>query len=367
MRPGLCLFTDSFEPSGMGELMLTLAGELCDRYRLSFICPPSRDGCRLLERIRALRIEAGALDTAGHGGSARLLRDWLRGRQVEIFHGHAGIGWEGHDGVYIARDAGVPVVVRTEHLPYLLTAPDQRDAHRRLLRSVDRLVCVSEGARESFLAAGVQMHKLSVVRNGIRLRYVAPDRPGVRARLGLSPADRIVLTVGRFTEQKGHALLIEAMPSILDVSRDIHFVWVGKGPLEQALREKIQRSGLGRWVHFLGQRSDVPELMAAADVFVLPSVFEGLPLVALEAMAAALPVVGTLVCGIAEAVEHDRTGRLVERDASSLARCIVDLLNDPQEAARLGAAGRRRVQLDFSAARMARDMVAIYQELLGAL
>jgi glycosyltransferase involved in cell wall biosynthesis len=175
-----------------------------------------------------------------------------------------------------------------------------------------------------------------------------------------------VLTVGRFTEQKGHSLLIEAMPPILEAGENIHFVWVGQGPLEHSLRETVRRRGLGRWVHFLGQRSDVPELMAAADVFVLPSLFEGLPLVLLEAMAAALPVVGTSVCGIAEAVEHDRTGRLVERDPDLLAQCIVDILRDPQQAARLGAAGRQKVREEFSAARMAREMVAVYEELVNA-
>jgi glycosyltransferase involved in cell wall biosynthesis len=367
MRPSLCLFTDSREPSGMGELMLTLAAELREEYQLSVICPPSSGGRLLLQRVEALGIEVLALEITGQGGPAEVLGDWLRRRCVRIFHDHAGIGWEGHDGVYAARNAGVPIIVRTEHLPYLLTDASQREAHRQLLRVVDRLICVSEGAKTSFLDAGVPPYKLSVVRNGIRLRQVAPDRSGIRTRLSLGPADRMVLTVGRFTEQKGHRLLIEAMPAILEAGEDIHFVWVGQGPLEPQLRGAVHRRGLGRWVHFLGQRSDVPELMAAADVFVLPSAFEGLPLVVLEAMAAGLPVVGTLVCGIAEVVEHERTGRLVEREPSLLARGVVDILNNPRQAARFGAAGRQRVQQEFSAVRMARDMAAVYEELAALL
>jgi glycosyltransferase involved in cell wall biosynthesis len=367
MKPGLCLFTDSSEPSGMGELMLTLAAELRGRYRLSFICPPTQAGCLLLRRATALGVEVLALDMAGQASRDDVLGDWIRHHRIGIFHDHAGIGWEGHSGVYTARDAGVPAVLRTEHLPYLLTDAREQEAHRQLVHVIDRLICVSEGARASFLAAGVPPHKLGVVRNGIRPNRIAPDRPGIRARLGLSPADRIVLTVGRFTEQKGHRLLVEAMPAILEAGEDIHFVWVGRGPLEHELRRLVRRRGLGGWVHFVGQRSDVLELMAAADVFVLPSSFEGLPLVVLEAMAAGLPVVGTFVCGIAEAVEDERTGRLVERDSSQLARGVLDILNDPQQAARLGAAGRQRVLQEFSAARMARDMMAIYREMVKAL
>src|SRR5918912_3199178 len=103
MKPGLCLFTDSTEPSGMGELMLTLAAELRHQYQLFFVCPPSHSGRPLLRRASALGIDALGLDMAGNGDPPQLLRDWLRRRRVRTFHDHAGIGWEGQSGVYIAR------------------------------------------------------------------------------------------------------------------------------------------------------------------------------------------------------------------------------------------------------------------------
>lgn len=366
MNPRICLFTDSLVPSGLGEHMLTLAAELPAAYDLRFVCPPGPNGDPLLARASALGLETLALDVRGPGEPERL-RDWLRTRGVNVFHGHAGIGWEGHTGIYAAREAGIPVVVRSEHLPDLITDPDERRAYRRLLPHVDRLICVSEQACASFLATGVPKEKLRVIRNGIRPRLAQPDRDGVRARLGLRSAARLVLTVGRLTEQKGHRYLLEAIPSVLERRPDAHFVVVGEGPLDGELRERARALGLDGHVSFLGRRPDVPALLAAADLFVLPSLFEGLPLSVLEAMGAGLPVVGTRGCGTAEAVRDGVTGRLVPpRDPAALARAVLEPLEQPDLGIRWGAAGQLRLEQEFSAARMAREAAALYQELLLA-
>lgn len=361
MNPSLCLFTDSLEPSGMGQHMLTLAAELRDDYDIACVCPPTSAGRRFLDRADALGFDTLALTVRDGGSTRHQLRDWLRSRRIALFHGHAGIGWEGHDGIYAARAAGVPVVIRTEHLPYLLTAPDQRADHRRLLGQLDHLICVSAAAHASFLAVGVPEYQVCVVRNGIGPPTASTDRRGLREECGLPAGAHMILTVGRFTAQKGHRILIEAMPAVVVERPDAHFVWVGLGPLEAELRASVRERGLTDRVHFIGERTDVPDLMAAADLFVLPSLFEGLPLVVLEAMAAGLPIVGTDVCGTAEAVVDGVTGRLVDAgDAGTLAAAIVDALAEPDLAARWGAAGRRRVACLFSASRMAREMGVIY-------
>jgi glycosyltransferase involved in cell wall biosynthesis len=158
---------------------------------------------------------------------------------------------------------------------------------------------------------------------------------------------------------------------VLEQMPDAVFVWVGGGPLEAELRERVQTLGLEDSVRFAGQRNDVPDLMAAADLLVLPSLVEGLPLVVLEAMASGLPVVGTCVTGTSEAVVDDVTGRLVPpgrltgpSDASELVAAISQVLQDPVRAARWGAAGRAMVERDFNAARMAAETAKVYQELL---
>lgn len=352
--------------------MLALAAELRGRYEVSFVCPPSPAGAPMLERARAMGLATFALREDGrrNGGGERI-RHWLRARRVRVFHGHAGVAWEGHAGVYAARAAGVPVVVRTEHLPdltdtpWLVTTPWERTDYPGMVGLVDRLICVSQEARVSFLLRGVPAEKLEVVHNGIRPRPAASTRAEVRERMGIPPDDRLILTVGRLQERKGYRTLLEAVPAIAERVPDAHFLWVGEGPLEGQLRERVRKLGLEDRVLLAGRREDVPDLLAAADLFVLPSLVEGLPLAMLEAMGAGLPVVGTRVCGTSEVVRDGATGRLVEAgDACSLATAILEPLEDPRLAARWGAAGHSLAEREFCAGRMAKETAGIYDELL---
>jgi glycosyltransferase involved in cell wall biosynthesis len=171
--------------------------------------------------------------------------------------------------------------------------------------------------------------------------------------------------VGRLAEQKGHEGLLRAVPDIARREPNAHFVWVGNGPLESDLRERVRETRLNERVFIFPQRDDVPELMAASDLVVLPSLFEGLPLVVLEAMSAGLPVVGTRVCGTSEAISDGVTGRLVEPgDVGVLAAAVLEVLEQPELAARWGAAGRLRVEREFTADRMGRETRALYESLL---
>ncbi len=364
MYPRLCLFTDSLEPSGVGEHILILAAELRRQYRVSLVCPPA-PACRpFLLRAQALGLETLALSVDGAGESGARLVAWLRARRVDLFHAHAGIGWEGHAGVAVARAAGVPSVLRTEHLPYLLNDPRKQEDYRCALALVDRVICVSEQAGASFLANGVPKSKLRVVRNGIPIRPILDDSSDARSWLAVEPTAPVVSTLARMTEQKGHRHLLSAIPSVVRRVPAVRFVWAGHGPLEAELRARVQGAGLAGHVRFLGPRTNVPALLAASDLVVIPSRFEGLPLVALEAMAAGLPLVGTRVCGTAEAIEDGVTGRLVPaEDPAALARGILEVLERPELAAGWGAGGRRRVEQQFSARRMAGEIEAVYQEL----
>jgi len=351
----------------MGEHMLTLAAELRERYTLTFVCPPTEPGRALLRRAAALGLETFTGAARADGPAWARLKRWLTARRFALFHAHAGIGWEGQAGCRAARDAGIPAVVRTEHLPDLITTPHERWAYERGVVAVDRTIAVSDAASASFLRAGVPAAKLRTIRNGIPPPGVAPDRATARRALGASARDRLILTVGRMTPQKGHATLLAAAPRVLTMCPNASFLWAGEGPLQPELRLGADELRLTDQVRFLGQCGDVQSLYAAADLFVLPSRFEGLPLALLEAMAAGLPVVGTCVCGTEEAVLDGVTGRLVPGgDSEALAEAIVEALSDPAKAARWGDAGRRRVAEHFTASRMARETAALYEELLTA-
>jgi glycosyltransferase involved in cell wall biosynthesis len=360
----VCLVTDSQEPSGVGEHMLALGAKLGAHSHVAFVCPPSTRGGHYLERAADSGMETLGLDWRRPLAAERFSK-WLSFRQFDICHVHAGITWEGLDLVKMARQSSVPVVIRTEHLPYLLTNEFERVRHANALQNVDRLVCVSNEARASFVAAGISTSLISVIRNGIRPLPVRHDRGHVRSLLGLGDQSRVVLTVARFAEQKDHHTLLDAVPAVLAREPQARFVWAGSGPLEEEIRKAVRSRGLDERVIFLGHRQDIPDLMSASDLFVLPSRFEGLPLTVLEAMAAGLPIVATRVCGTAETVQDRVTGFLVEPGASqALAVAISELLADPRRAAQLGARGRVRALRVFGIGRMARETFDLYDELL---
>jgi glycosyltransferase involved in cell wall biosynthesis len=145
---------------------------------------------------------------------------------------------------------------------------------------------------------------------------------------------------------------------------DAHVILVGDGPLRGELEQQAVDLGVSDRIHFVGRQEDIPSWLAAMDVFVLPSLFEGLPLSILEAMAAGLPVVATAVDGTPEAVEGGVTGRLVPaEDAGALAAALVDVLKTPGLAARLGAAGHARAEL-YSESALIDRLATIYTEVL---
>jgi glycosyltransferase involved in cell wall biosynthesis len=356
----VCLVTDSEEPSGVGEHMLALIGALHRHHRIVLVCSRGPKVSRLLDGAVALGVDTLALDWHGSEWPSRFA-GWLSQGQIDLCHVHAGIFWEAQDIAAIAKRSGVPVVVRTEHLPFVSDDTAHRTRYAEAIRDVDQLVCVSRQARDSFIDAGTAPERITVIRNGAPVTRCSADRAAVRAALGLDWDSRVVLTVARYTEQKDHRTLLDAIPSILASEPKARFVWVGTGPLQDMLMDAVRRQGLDQHVLFLGQQDDVPKLMGAADILALTSRFEGLPLVVLEAMAVGIPVVATRVGGTEEAVRHGVTGLLVEPGRpAEVAAALIEVLGNPAWAAQLGERGRIRAQRCFSAERMARETLALY-------
>ena len=360
-RPGIVLCTESREPSGVGAHMLALAEVLRERYRLALACPPSPGGRRLLDRAAALGLPTLAFDRPDE------LPAFFERQQAGLVHLHAGIGWEGHGASRVAHASG-HLVLRTEHLPYLLTDPEQQRAYTDALSHVGRVLCVSRGARRSHVEAGVPEDLLCAVPNGIPdpIRPEAADVDAVRRELGIPDGAPLVLTVGRFTEQKGYDVYLDAAPAVLEAVPGARLVWVGDGPLWEPMRAEAERRGLTDRLLLVGRRSDVPALMAAADLFALPSRFEGLPLVVLEALAAGLPTVGTRVIGTEEAILDGETGRLVPpEDPDAFAHALVDALHDDARRRRWSVHARADFERRWTSERMARGTAAVYDALLA--
>lgn len=344
----VCLLTDSDDPSGVWAHMLTLARELRGRWQVTLAIPENGTSTRLTRQAAAHDLDARPYATEA-------LEDWLADSDVAVFHVHAGVAWEGHHAVAAGRRAGVRAVVRTEHLPQLITTHDQRGAHRALLRQLDRVICVSRGVAQSYVASGIPADWLTVVRNGTRTIEAPPDRLG-------TPTDvALVLAVGRLVEQKRFDVLIEAAAELPRA----RVLIVGEGPLEDELRALISDRDVRDRVTLCGRRNDVESLLAGADVLAIPSQFEGLPLVALEAMSVGTPVVGTRVCGLDEVVVDGVTGRLVPAgDPGALALALAEAIATPDLRRAWGEEGARRHRARFGAERMGEEVHAVYEEAL---
>jgi glycosyltransferase involved in cell wall biosynthesis len=242
----------------------------------------------------------------------------------------------------------------------------------RLLRwslaHANRVVAVSEFVAESLVRAGIPAARVHVVLNAIELAEWVPGEGRVEARseLGVHGDTPLILTVSRLFPEKGTADLIRALHIAHREVPDAQLVVVGadvsaSGAFLDELECLVDDLGLGESVRFLGRRNDVPRLMAAADLYAMPSFEEPFGLVFLEAMAMELPVVALSNGGTLEVVEHDRTGLLsAPGDVEALGRHIVRLLRDRPLRAEMGARGRQRVEDHFTTVRQAGDVTDIY-------
>lgn len=260
--------------------------------------------------------------------------------------------------------------LRADQLPggSRLLAPKVR-AHRILyrvgIRGASGFIAVSEDAAR---AVRDQLHpppeKLFTIPNGIDTdRYGGPvDIAAVRRRIGIAPGHPTLVVVAKLMEQKGHRVLLEALPPVVERHPGLQVVLAGDGPLRDEIVERARGLGLEERIHLVGNRSDVAELLAASDCFVLPSLWEGLPMALLEAMAARLPVVATEVSGSRDVVVDGVSGLLVAPgDPAALSTAILGVLADPSRAQALGRAARTRVEAEFSGRTQARRHAALFR------
>ena len=281
------------------------------------------------------------------------LRRLVRGYDVVHFHTA-----RAHALAPVCGRRGVRLVV-TRRMDYVPAGgPYVRFLYNR---AVDAVIAISEGVRDALLRVGVRPERIHVVPSGIVLGEPPPvdARARLRREWGAGEEDVVVLLVGALERRKGHATLLAAAELLAPSIPELRYVLCGRGSQEAALRAAAR--ALDDAVRFAGFRTDVGACLAAADVAVLPSLQEGLGVAALEAMAAAKPVLASRVGGLAEAVVHGQTGLLVPpADAGALAAALARLARDPALRARLGAAGRTRVVAGYTAAKMAEGTLACY-------
>jgi glycosyltransferase involved in cell wall biosynthesis len=281
-----------------------------------------------------------------------------------------------HNHNFTALVAGLPAaiigraraVVRTEHNVVHTRGPARHYLSRAAALREDAQIGVSAAVRRAHTECGrIPASRFVTVLNGIDKERLVPaaDRAPVRRELGL-PDDAIVcLNIGSLTEQKNRGTLLDATARLSDIEA-LRVLVVGSGPEREKLETRAGELGLSRRVLFLGQRLDVPDLLAASDIFVLSSDWEGLPITILEAMTSGVPCVATAVGGVPEVLTDGVTGVTVEPgDPGALADGIRALALDPELRARMAAAARDEFELRFRAEQMVRQTEALYDMALS--
>jgi glycosyltransferase involved in cell wall biosynthesis len=286
-------------------------------------------------------------------------------RRVDLLHVNSYV--PGNYARLAAALMQVPIVIDHWH-GFTRFNRKRRFICRVLGRFTDLSLAVSRAVRDNLvIQGGLDPAKVRIVANGVDVAAIDAARPGkaVRRELGLPEGVPVIGLVGRLDHWgKGHRELFTAMARLRE-RHPVHALIVGGGRREAEVRELVAGLGLTGAVHFLGPRHDVPDLLHAMDIFVLPSHSEGLSLALLEAMAAGLPVIATAVGGLPEVVTDGDNGLLIPpRDAGALAGALERLLANLAFAQRLGANARAHVREHFSLDRLGQEINKIYGELV---
>lgn len=256
----------------------------------------------------------------------------------------------------IAWLARIPVRIATHH-----GAIEGFPRWREIIHSwmvnhniANKLVAVSQKTYETSLREGILEERIEVIQNGIApLPIGQRDRLEFRREAQMGADDLVLISVGRLVYQKAHEVLVACMPEVLKEFPNAKAMIFGEGPLRMGLQSQVERLGLSNSISLPGRSDHIVQYLASADIFILPSRWEGLPIALLEAMSAGLPCIATKVEGVDEVLVEGVHGLFVPvEDSSALAQAILQLLRAPEVRARMGAAARLRVSTSYTVDRM---------------
>lgn len=355
-------------PGGAETVVLELASRLDPSRFRSIALIPREDW--LSKNLRERGVTTHLVDSkAWHDfklprGMAQVLRD----EKVDLIHSH--LPGQNFYSCAVGRLLGVKTVATYHGALELAQSQGMRGAIQlgTVRRAADAVVVVCDFMGKMLQDIKFPPEKIVRIYNGIQIEnYEAKGDGRLRNELGLRNGTKIVGTVANLRQTKGYQFFVEAAGKVLADAPDTRFVAVGDiyQDIAQPLYEAITRMGIGDRFHFLGFRKDVPELLNELDVFVLASVSEGFPLVALQAMAASRPMIVTRSGGPQEIIDDGRNGFLVPTsDSDALADKITALLRDPARSQEFARAAREKVGATFSIAKMVSEYEALYDRLL---
>lgn len=347
---------------GAAQVLYLMTG-LRDEGVESVLVAPPASGITEAARQRGIRVRPVPLAGEADLRFILRLRRVLLEESPALVHCHSRRGADTLGGVAAAW-AGIPAVVsRRVDNP---EPPWRAVPKYRLYR---RVITISERIREEVIRSGVSPEKAVCVRSAVEgERWAGPcHRDRFREVTGVPEGEVVIGVAAQFIERKGHRDLLLALPSILQESPTVRVVFLGRGPLEEALRGEAARRGIADRVVFAGFVPDLERILPCLDLLVHPARMEGLGVILLQASAAGVPMVAARAGGIPEVVREGVNGLLVPPgEPAALAAAVLRVLGDPALAARLQAGGRRLASEEFSIGAMVRGNLAVYRDLLPA-
>lgn len=301
---------------------------------------------------------AGEADVTFPFRFGRLLRE----QSPDLAHLHSRRGADTL-GALAARAAGIPSVLSRR-----VDNPEPEWSLGAKYRLYDAVITISEAIRGVLVEQGVPDEKIHCVHSALDpAPFQAPCREAAfQAEFGIGGEGPVVGMAAQFIRRKGHHVLLEAVPRVLEAHPRARFLLFGRGSLLEEMTDRVGRSGLAEHVFFAGFRDDLPRLLPCLDVLVHPALREGLGIILLQASASAVPVVASRAGGIPEAVMDGETGILVPPgDPAALASALSSLLSGPERARAMGRAGRALVRERFSVDRMVEGNLAVYRKVLA--
>lgn len=340
---------------GMEQVVISLAKEFHKRGHRSLVCTTRTEGALANDLKRSgIPLRCFGMKTSFNLKALVSILRYLKNNKVNVIITHSFYG------NLIPRIAAVilriPVFMHVEHnvsdgkkLPQIMI-------NKVLSAFTDKIICVSEKAKQSLLEIEkIKLDKVSVIPNGVDTsRFLSTNkyqRRNGKKRVGI---------VASFTDQKGHTHFVDAAARVVQSCKDVEFIYVGDGPLRPSIEKKVRECGLLHYSHFLGNRTDVGNLLQTFDVFVLSSLWEGLPISLLEAQSFGVASVVTKVGGNPEVIDHGYNGMLVPpKDPEKLAEAIITVINNNELKNELGMNSKMVFNQKFSIDKMANNYLNI--------
>jgi glycosyltransferase involved in cell wall biosynthesis len=331
------------------------------RFNVIVACPGGGELEKQLRKkgVKVFTLEGGESST--NLGHIKKLRQIISREKIDIVHTHASLS-----GRIAGKLSGCKVVMTRHGLGSSENGPVKRLITRSISRLfTDRIIAISRAVKIGLIDSGVPANMITTIYNGIDLSKFAEVKGILRKELNFSPDIPIVGIVARLVPEKGYEYAINAFYHVLKVFPSARLIIIGEGPLEESLKKMCTKLGIKDHVIFMGYRQDVESLEVDFDVFVLPSVSEGLGLALLEAMALGKPAVATQTGGIPEVIKHKVNGFLVPPGNDKyLAESIIEALSNKNQAKMLGLAAQKTVFEKFSSYTMIEYTEKVYMEIL---